>query len=86
MKTARNKVVPERVSKRPAPEQWGEDELLSLPEAVALYWPDGPISVASLRHLIRGKQLHVAVIGRRHLVTPRALQALSVCRPLVRDG
>lgn len=80
--TTNHKVVPERIRMKPRPEVWGEDELLSLTEAVALYWPDGPISVCSLRHMIHAGQLKVSVIGRRHLVTPRALRALSDCKDL----
>ena len=41
--------APPRVLKRPDPADWREDEFLSLREAAALFWPDGPIKAASAK-------------------------------------
>ncbi len=38
-----------RVQQRPEPCQWGEDEVLTLAEAAALFFPQGPLTLASLR-------------------------------------
>ena len=39
------------------PDNWGEDELMTLHEATALMWPDGVITVSTLRTAIRDGQL-----------------------------
>ncbi|MBB3020402.1 hypothetical protein FHR70_003483 [Microvirga lupini] len=71
-----------RVAARPDPALWREDELLSLGEAVALFWPDGPLSVSSLRTAIRDGRLPVSVVAGKFFVTPLALRALSNCQVL----
>ncbi|WP_145987210.1 hypothetical protein [Bradyrhizobium sp. UASWS1016] len=68
----------ERVIERPTPESWGMDELMSLAEAVELHWPDGPISVRTLRTAIRDGQLPVCVIATKFFVTRRCLSELAV--------
>jgi hypothetical protein len=73
--------LPPRVAKRPDPCQWSEDELMSLAEAAALFWPDGPLSVASLRTAIAGGQLHVAVVARKFLTTKASITRMSLCGP-----
>jgi ATP-dependent Zn protease len=50
----------QRIDQRPHPDQWSDDELLSLPEAAALFWPDGPLTTASLHTAPRDGQLAVA--------------------------
>jgi hypothetical protein len=54
--------VPPRVFERPDPSQWGDQELLNFKEAVALFWPSGPLTVHSL---LRDQQAQV----RRHART-----------------
>jgi hypothetical protein len=49
--------IPKRGSCRPTPARWDMDELLTLNEAAALFWPDGPLTVTSLRNAIRNHQL-----------------------------
>ena len=74
--------VPARIQARPSPEQWGEDDLLSLPEAASLFWPEGPLSVSSLRVAVRDGVLPVTVVAGRILTTKRAVLSMSVCRPI----
>jgi len=52
---------------------------MTLPEAVALFWPDGPLTVRSLRTAIRDRRLPVSVVAGKHLVTKRALAEMSAC-------
>lgn len=73
----------DRVLARPSPELWDLDELMSLPEAVRLFWPDGPLTVNSLRVAIRDGTLPVAIVAGKHLTTRRAVLEMSACRPLV---
>lgn len=80
MTTAKSDAMPPRVAARPAPEQWSEDELLSLPEAAALLWPAGPLSTKSLRTAERDGQLAVVVIAGKMLTTRRALAEMGRCR------
>jgi hypothetical protein len=74
-----------RVSERPHPSQWGEDELMTLDEAVALYWPMGPLTVASLRTAIRNNRLPVAEVARKFLVSPKGIRAMSQPRTIGRN-
>ena len=66
-----------RLLERPNKEDWPIDELMTLPEAAALYWPQGPVTTATLRTLIRKGQLRVAVLGRRHLTSRKALEDMQ---------
>lgn len=66
-----------RITERPAPEEWGEDELLTLPEAAALLWPSGPLTTATLRTAARRGQLKIAVIAGKHFTSRRALSELT---------
>jgi hypothetical protein len=76
----RRRETPERVKRRPLPGLWSKDELLLLHEAVALMWPDGPVTVSKLRNAIAKNELgHVRIAGR--IYTSRgALEALAACR------
>jgi hypothetical protein len=68
---------PRRVAARPDPASWADDELMSFAEAVALVWPDGPLTASSLRTAYRAGGLEVAVIARKLLVTKRALREMA---------
>ena len=81
-----------RVTTRPDPSQWRDDELMTLTEAAALFWPAGPLSTASLRTAHRNGQLAVAVIARKFLTTKAAVEAMArqnlrvvASRPAVRE-
>ncbi len=67
-----------RVRERPDPENWDLDELLTLPEAVALLWPNGPLSVRSLRTASQNGELVMIKIAGKHFVSRRRL--LEMCR------
>jgi len=69
----------QRIDQRPHPDQWSDDELLSLPEAAALFWPDGPLTTASLRTAHRDGQLAVAVIAGKFLTTKAAIVQMGAC-------
>jgi hypothetical protein len=80
-KRRRTKGPPERVALRPEPDQWTDDELLTLPEAAALFWPMGPLTTTSLRTAVRDRVLDVAEIAGRLLTTKAAIRRMSECRP-----
>jgi len=69
----------QRLVQRPQPDQWGDDELLTLPEAAALFWPHGPLTTASLRTAHRDGQLAVAVIAGKYLTTKAAIVQMGAC-------
>jgi hypothetical protein len=71
--------IPFRVLQRPNPQQWTDVELMNLPEAAALFFPDGLLTVASLRTAIRDKQLAVAIIAGKYLTSKAAVTAMSAC-------
>jgi hypothetical protein len=68
---------PRRVAARPDPAQWRDDELLTFAEAVALLWPDGPLTASSLRTAYRAGHLEVTEIARKLLVTKAALKRMT---------
>ena len=68
--------LPLRVESRPSPDQWGEDELLTLEEATCLFWPDGPLTTTSLRTAQRDGQLAVARIAGKVLTTRGAVETM----------
>jgi hypothetical protein len=67
------KRTPPRVAARPDPRDWGEDELLTLPETAALFWPDGPLTTHS-------------VVAGRYMTTRRAVSEMSKCARLSEHG
>ena len=76
-----NAKMPERVRRRPTPEDWSDDELMTLAEASALFWPDGPLTTTSLRTAVRDQVLEVAEIAGKLLTNKRAIGRMSECRP-----
>jgi hypothetical protein len=74
---------PPRIERRPLPEDWRDDELLTLAEAAALFWPDGPLTTTSLRTAVRDGQLEVAEIAGKLLTTKVAIARMCVCKPRV---
>lgn len=73
--------VPGRVQARPDPNQWELDEIMTLPEAASLFWPQGPLTTNSLRIAVRDGVLPVTVVAGKFLTTRRAVLTMSVCRP-----
>jgi hypothetical protein len=72
---------PARVASRPLPSQWAPDELLTLPEAAALFWPEGPITVRTLRSAERDGALAVTWIAGKPFTTPEAIRGMTKCTP-----
>lgn len=68
---------PRRIAARPRPDQWGGDELLTLAEAAALLWPDGPLTASSLRTAYRAGQLETTMIARKILTTKDSLRRMT---------
>lgn len=66
-----------RVAVRPDPKSWDMDELMTLKEAVDLHWPDGPLTIPTLRTAIRDGKLPVCSVAGKFFLTRRALLALS---------
>lgn len=60
---------------------WSIDELMTLSEASLLFWPDGPLTVTSLRTAVRHGQLDIVEIAGKLLTTKSAIQRMSACGP-----
>ena len=73
--------VPPRVAARPDPQRWGLDELMTLAEASALFWPHGPLTTRSLRTAADGGLLPVVLVARKRLTSRRAVEEMSRCAP-----
>lgn len=78
-----SKLSVERVLERPRPDQWADDELLTLAEAARLFWPRGPLTEETLRTAVRDGRLPVSEIARKFFVTKTALRELNVCTPRI---
>src|SRR4051794_18578070 len=65
-----------RVNARPDPVQWSDDEVITLVEAVALFFPQGPLTLSSLRTAIGAGKLEIARVAGKDLTTPRAIKKL----------
>ncbi|MCJ2006262.1 hypothetical protein [Methylobacterium sp. J-092] len=70
--------VPPRVAARPRTEEWADDELLTLPEAAALFWPAGPITTNTLRTAERDGTLTVTKVAGKFFTTPMAIRRMGV--------
>lgn len=68
-----------RVLHRPSPDEWSDDELMTLFEAAALFWPEGPLTVTSLRTAVRDEKLAVAEIAGKLLTTKASIMTMSTC-------
>ena len=64
---------------RPDPASWASDELMSLEEAAQVFFPQGPLTVTSLRTAVRRGELAVTRISGKLLTTPTAVAAMRVC-------
>ncbi|MGU3362785.1 hypothetical protein ACLBWX_20880 [Methylobacterium sp. M6A4_1b] len=68
---------PQRVADRPRSEEWNDDELLTLPEAAALFWPDGPITTNTLRTAGRDGALAITKVAGKFFTTPTAIRRMG---------
>jgi hypothetical protein len=71
--------TPPRIAKRPDVSSWGRTDLITLPEAVALRWPDGPLTVKSLRNAIAKGRLGHVRIARKLFTTLDSLDEMCRC-------
>lgn len=76
---SRLKILPPRIQGRSDPKDWGDDELMTLAEAAALFWPEGPLTTTSLRTAERDNKLEVAHIAGKLLTTKAAIVRMSAC-------
>jgi len=67
----------DRVTARPSPAGWEDEELMTLAEAARLYWPHGPITVTTLRTAVRQGDLGIVVLAGKHFTTPAAIRAMG---------
>ncbi len=51
---------------------------MTLAEAIAVFYPDGPLTVSTLRAETRKGRLTPAVVGNTHFITPAQPRALLV--------
>ena len=65
-----------RAKARPDPAQWGEDEVMTLVEAAAVFFPEGPLTLSSLRRAAAAGTLEIAKVVGKDLTTPRAIRKL----------
>ena len=65
-----------RVRARPCPELWNDDEPMTLVEAAAVFFPNGPLTLSSLRTAVCAGQLAVARVAGKDLTTPKAIKQL----------
>lgn len=70
--------MPTRIGARPDPTQWSDDELLTLPEAAALFWPDGPITTNTLRTAGRDATLAITKVAGKFFTTPMAIRRMGL--------
>ena len=75
-----------RLVLRPSPDDWADDEPMTLKEAVAVFYPHGPLTVSSLRTEIANGRLATAKVAGRYYVTPANLKALFEPRTLPCPG
>lgn len=79
---------PARIAAKPDPDDWDDDDLLTIPEAAALMWPSGPITAATLRTAAKQGSLAIVEIAGKHFVTKAALRAMGTPQapPAPRSG
>lgn len=65
-----------RVHDRPCPTEWDDEEPITLQEAVALFFPMGPLTLSSFRTEIRKGNLRAVKRAGRWFVTPAAVRSL----------
>ncbi|WP_158809559.1 hypothetical protein [Beijerinckia sp. L45] len=65
-----------RVQAKPDPWTWALDELMTLREAAALFWPSGLLTEKTLRTAIRNGNLDHIEIARKFYVTRRIVEAM----------
>jgi hypothetical protein len=75
-----------RVRGRPRPELWNDDEPMTLAEAVAVFFPNGPLTLSSLRTAVCAGQLAVVRVAGKDLTTPKAVKQLVTPCPAAKQN
>ncbi|GAA0005953.1 hypothetical protein [Bradyrhizobium diazoefficiens] len=70
------KPKPRRIAARPDPEAWSDTDPLSLEEAAALMFPDGPYTASTLRSCYRQGFLEVTILARKLTTNKRAIREM----------
>lgn len=65
-----------RVHLRPSVDQWRGDEPIMLKEAVALFFPEGPLTISSFRSAIRRGELAFKKLAGKVFTTPDAVREM----------
>jgi hypothetical protein len=65
-----------RVDRRPEPANWGDDDDMTLAEYIAVFWPEGPLTINTLRTAIKRGDLTAAWVRGLWFVTPAQVRAL----------
>jgi hypothetical protein len=65
-----------RAKARPDPAQWSDDEAMTLVEATAVFFPQGPLTLSSLRRAAAAGTLEIAKVAGKDLTSPRAIRKL----------
>lgn len=68
-----------RVEQRADPASWDPHELMTLREAVQLFFPDGPLTLSGLRTAARDGDLAVRRIAGKMLTTKESVLAMGKC-------
>lgn len=68
-----------RAQLRRDPKDLGETEIISFREAIEMFWPNGPLSVSSLRTAERHGLLAVVSIAGKLYTTKAALREMTRC-------
>lgn len=70
-----------RALARPLAAEWGDDEPMTLVEAIAVLFPAGPLTVASLRREIKKGNLAAKRVAGKDWTTPRSIrEMMQPCR------
>jgi hypothetical protein len=76
------RAAPERVRIRPTLSEWSDDELMTLSEAVALFWPGrGPVTLTTIRTAVRNGALDIVPIAGKHFTTKASILRMTTPRP-----
>ncbi|MET4278544.1 MULTISPECIES: hypothetical protein [unclassified Bradyrhizobium] len=70
------KPKPRRIAAKPDASTWGDEDLMTLAEIVALLYPEGPISESFLRTSYRKGLLEVVLLNRKLLTCKRSVREM----------
>lgn len=65
-----------RLQRKPSPEDWHDDEPMTFQEYIAVFYPEGPLTVATLRNEMYRGRLTPAMVAGRYFVTPAQVKGL----------